>query len=68
MLDFSKDVFTIQTQVRKSMQLFLAETPESIAIAALGDATQRKLAVYGAWVNGALLLEHKKKDKRKLLQ
>lgn len=72
MLDFSKDVFTIQTQVRKAMQLLLVEMPKSIAIVVLGDATQRKLAaelaVYGAWVNGALLPEQKKKDKRKPLK
>ncbi len=69
MLDFSKDVFAIQTQVRKAMQLLLAEMPKSIVIVVLGDPAQCKLAaelaVYGAWVNGALLPEHKKKDKRK---
>ena len=72
MLDFSKDAFTIQTQVRKAMQLFLAEKPRSITIVVLGDPAQRKLAaeltVYGAWVNSALLPEHKKKDERKSLR
>ena len=37
-----------------------------------GDAAQRQrmaeLAVYGAWVNGAPLPVHKKKDERKPLQ
>ena len=72
MLDFSKDPFAIQTQVRKAMQLLLSEMPKSIAIAVLGDPAQCKLAaelsVYGAWVNSALLPEHKKKDKRKPLR
>lgn len=72
MLDFSKDAFAIQTQVRKAMQLLLAEKPKNIAIIVLGDPAQRKLAaelaVYGAWVNSALLPEHKKKDERKPLR
>ena len=72
MLDFSKDAFAIQTQVRKAMQLLLTEMPKNIAIVVLGDPAQRKLAaelaVYGAWVNGALLPEHKKKDRRKALR
>jgi leucyl aminopeptidase len=72
MLDFSKDTFALQTQVRKAMQLLLTEMPKSIAIVVLGDPAQRKLAaelsVYGAWVNSALLPEHKKKDKRKPLR
>ena len=72
MLDFEKDTFAQQVQVRKALQLLLEEKPKSIAIAVLGDETQRKraveLAVYGAWVNGALLPVHKKKDERKPLQ
>src|SRR3989338_10838782 len=71
-LDFEKDTFAQQVQVRKALQLLLEEKPKSIAIAVLGDETQRKraveLAVYGAWVNGALLPVHKKKDERKPLQ
>ena len=72
MLDFEKDTFALQTQVRKSLQLLLDEHPRAIAISASGDATQRQrmaeLAVYGAWVNGAPLPVHKKKDERKPLQ
>jgi len=72
MLDFGKDTFALQTQVRKALQLLLDEQPKAIAIAVSGDAAQRQraaeLAVYGAWVNGALLPVHKKKDERKPLQ
>ena len=72
MLDFEKDAFAQQVQVRKAMQLLLGENPGSIAIVVLGDEAQRRraaeLAVYGAWVNGALLPVHKKKDERKPLQ
>ncbi|MEK7810301.1 MAG: leucyl aminopeptidase family protein [Pseudomonadota bacterium] len=72
MLDFEKETFAQQTQIRKALQLLLDEHPKSIEIAVSGDATQRQrmaeLAVYGAWVNGALLPVHKKKDERKTLQ
>jgi len=72
MLDFGKDTFAQQVQVRKALQLLLAENPKSISIVVLGSEVQRKraaeLAVYGAWVNGALLPVHKKKDERKPLQ
>ncbi|MDP2760048.1 MAG: leucyl aminopeptidase family protein [Sideroxyarcus sp.] len=70
MLDFDKDTFALQTQVRKALQLLLDEQPKSIAIAVSGGNAQRaaELAVYGAWVNGALLPVHKKKDERKALQ
>jgi len=68
MLDFGKDAFAQQVQVRKALQLLLGENPKDIAIAVLGDEAQRgraaELAVYGAWVNGALLPVHKKKDER----
>jgi leucyl aminopeptidase len=72
MLDFDKDTFAQQVQVRKALQLLLEEQPKSIAVSVSGDAVQRQrmaeLAVYGAWVNGALLPVHKKKDERKPLQ
>ena len=72
MLDFAKDTFALQTQVRKALALLLEEKPRSISIMVLGDEAQRKqaaeLAVYGAWVNGAPLPVHKKKDERKPLQ
>ncbi len=66
MLDFTKDTFALQVQVRKAMQLLLDEHPGDVAIVVLGDDAQRQraaeLAVYAAWVNGALLPVHKKKD------
>ncbi|BBJ00329.1 peptidase M17 [Ferrigenium kumadai] len=72
MLDLDKDTFAQQVQVRKALQLLLDEHPKSIAIVVLGDDAQCKraaeLAVYGAWVNGAPLPVHKKKDERKPLQ
>ncbi len=72
MLDFEKDTFAQQVQVRKALQLLLGENPKSIGIVALGNETQRRraaeLAVYGAWVNGAPLPVRKKKDERKPLQ
>jgi len=73
MLDFAKTSFTLQTQVRKAVQLLLGEHPAGIAIVVQGDAEQRRqaaeTAVYVAWVNGAPLPLHKKKaDQRKLLQ
>jgi len=71
-VDLNKDTFAQQVQVRKGLQLLLEEQPKGIAIAVSGDAAQRQrmaeLAVYGAWVNGALLPVHKKKDERKALQ
>ncbi|MDP4030444.1 MAG: leucyl aminopeptidase family protein [Gallionella sp.] len=72
MLDFEKDIFAQQAQVRKALQLLLGENPSSIGIVVLGDEAQRKraaeLAVYGAWVNGAPLPVHKKKNEHKPLQ
>jgi leucyl aminopeptidase len=72
MLDFDQDTFSQQVQVRKAMQPLLDEQPGGISISVSGDTAQRQrmaeLAVYGAWVNGALLPVHKKKDERKPLQ
>ncbi len=72
MLDFSKDTFALQTQIRKAMQALLDEHPKAVSIAVIGDDAQRQraagLAVYSAWVNGALLPVSKKKDERKPLQ
>ena len=72
MLDFKKDTFALQTQVRKALQLLLEENPKELDIVVLGQEVQRKcaaeLAVYGAWVNGSPLPVHKKKDERKPLQ
>ncbi len=72
MLDFEKDTFAQQVQVRKALQLLLSENPKGIGIVVLGDEAQRRraaeLAVYGAWVNGAPLPVHKKKNEKKPLQ
>ena len=72
MLDFGKDAFVQQVQVRKAMQLLLDEHPKAVAIAVLGDEVQRmraaELAAYVAWVNGAPLPVYKKKDERRPLQ
>ena len=70
MLDAGKDAFAQQVQVRKALQLLLDEQPASIAIAVFGDTAQRaaELAVYAAWVNGALLPVRKQKDERKSLK
>ena len=72
MIDFEKDTFAQQVQVRKALQLLLEEQPKQVTIVALGDEAQRKraaeLAVYGAWVNGTLLPVQKKKDERKSLK
>jgi leucyl aminopeptidase len=72
MLDFGKDTYTLQTLVRKALQILLDEHPKAVAVVLLGDAAQRQraaeLAAYAAWVNGALLPVHKKKDERRALQ
>ncbi len=70
MLDFSKDEFALQVQVRKATQLLLDEHPIRVAIVVLGDDAQHaaELALYAVWVNGALLPVHKKKDERRALQ
>ncbi len=70
MLDDAKDTFAQQVLVRKALQLLLDEQPKQIAIAVSGATAQRaaELAVYGAWVNSALLPMRKKKDERKPLQ
>jgi leucyl aminopeptidase len=70
MLDEKKDTFAQQVVVRKALQLLLEEQPKVLGIAVTGATAQRaaELAVYGAWVNSALLPVHKKKDERKPLQ
>ena len=66
MLDSGKDTFASQVLLRKAMQLLLDEQPAGIAIAVFGDDAQRRraaeLAAFVAWVNGAVLPVHKKKD------
>jgi leucyl aminopeptidase len=72
MIDFDKDTFAQQVQVRKALQLLLEEQPKQLTIVVQGDDVQRQrlaeLAVYGVWVNGALLPVLKKKDERKPLK
>lgn len=70
MLDDKKDTFAQQVVVRKALQLLLEEQPKVLGIAVSGGAAQRaaELAVYGVWVNSALLPLHKSKDERKPLQ
>jgi len=70
MLDDAKDAFAQQVLVRKALQLLLDEQPKALAIHVSGATAQRaaELAVYGAWVNSALLPMRKKKDERKPLQ
>ncbi len=72
MLDFDKEPFALQVQMRKAVQLLLDEHPKEIAIAVSGDEVQRRqaaeLAAYVVWVNGAPLPVHKKKDEDKSLK
>lgn len=70
MLDAGKETFAQQVQVRKALQLLLDEQPKALSIAVTGGIAQHaaELAVYGAWVNGALLPVCKKKDERKPLK
>jgi len=72
MLDTAAAPFSQQTQVRKALQLLLAEQPKALAIAVLGDEGARRcaaeLAVYGAWINSARLPVYKKKDERRALK
>ena len=72
MLDFGKPVFAMQTQARKAVQLLLDENPAGITVVVQGDEIQRRqaaeAAVYTAWLNGAPLPVHKKKDRHKPLQ
>ena len=59
MVDLSKALFEQQTNLRKAMQLLLNEHPAEIHLAVYGDDAQKchlaELAVYVAWVNGAIL-------------
>ncbi|MXS85816.1 leucyl aminopeptidase family protein [Nitrosomonas sp. HPC101] len=59
MVDTGKSIFEQQTGIRKAMQLLLNESPAEIHLAVHGDAAQKRhlaeLAVYIAWINGAIL-------------
>ncbi|BBL33987.1 cytosol aminopeptidase [Nitrosomonas stercoris] len=70
MLDTSKSVFDQQSHLRKAMQSLLSECPTEIHLAVYGDEAQKlhfaELAVYIAWINGAILpvrKQHKIEDR-----
>jgi leucyl aminopeptidase len=70
MLDVDQNAFAQQVLVRKALQFLLDEQPGTLGIAVLGANAQHaaEIAMYCAWVNGALLPLHKSKNKRKPLQ
>ncbi len=67
MIDAAQSMFEKHTAMRKALALLLAEEPQQIDIAVLGDTAAREalaaLAVYAAWVNGIKLPERKKVNK-----
>lgn len=71
MVDTGESVFDQQTCIRKAIKLLLVENPSEIHIAVYGTPHQKKsfseLAVYAAWVNGAVLPVRKSKPVRKSL-
>ena len=72
MIDVVQSTFEKHTAMRKALGLLLAEEPQQIDIAVLGDAGTRQalaeLAVYTAWVNGIKLPVRKKENKIKYLR
>lgn len=71
MVDLEQPIFDQQTTIRKALQLLLDEEPSSVHLAVNGNAHQKqslaRLAVYVAWVNGAVLPVRKNKPDRKPL-
>ena len=71
-LDPAKSEFDAQSAVRKALQPLLSENPAEVAIAVIGDDTQRRhaahIAAYCAWINGVALPERKKKAEHKPLR
>lgn len=69
MVDTGKSRFEQQTCMRKALQLLLEENPSEIHVAVYGDADRKQvlaeLAVYAAWVNGAVLPSRKSKKSGK---
>lgn len=65
MLDLAAAPFAQHTQVRKAVQLLLAEHPGKITVVVQGEGAQAlaELATYAAWVNGAALPGHKEGNK-----
>ncbi len=72
MIDPAQSMFEKHTAMRKALVLLLAEEPQQLDIAVLGEAASREalaaLAVYTAWVNGCKLPERKKENKNKYLR
>src|SRR5215218_3895764 len=72
MLDAKKPVFEQHAAVRGALQPLLAENPGEIAVLVCGDEAichvAAQIAVYCAWVNGAVLPERKRKSTRKPLK
>lgn len=66
-IDDAHSTFEKHTLMCKAMGLLLAEKPQQIDIAVVGDAKARQslaeLAVYTAWVNGGKLPDRKKENK-----
>lgn len=71
-LDPAQSAFEQLTQVRKALQLLLAEKPKEITIAVFGESQARRhaaeRAVYAAWVNGTPLPERKQKPEAVALE
>jgi leucyl aminopeptidase len=63
MIDLSKPVFDQQTAMRKAVQLLMEESPAEIHLAVHGSGAEKhalvQLAIYAAWINGALLPSRK---------
>ncbi len=63
MVDSGKPVFDQQTVMRKAVQLLLEESPAEIHLAVYGSGGEKQalahLAIYAAWINGALLPSRK---------
>lgn len=70
-IDSDLSVFEQQTALRKAIKLLLAEHPAEIHLAVYGSAQQKQsfaeLAVYTAWLNGAILPVRKHKPAPKSL-
>lgn len=70
-IDTNQSIFEQQTAVRKAIKLLLAENPAEIHLAVYGSVQQKhslaELAVYSAWLNGAILPVRKNKPAPKSL-
>ena len=63
MVDSGKSIFDQQTVMRKAIQLLLEESPAEIHLAVYGNGAEKHalihLAIYAAWINGAILPSRK---------